>query len=400
MKCRSFGGAVGALAIWSTAHAAVIVVPTDQATIQLAVDAANPGDVVRVLAGTYTGDVIISTPLIMFAPLGPVSTIIDGRVTIQAVNVTVQDFTITNPNDNFGVVVGSESVAADLALVSGNHIIDIGTGGDTGETQGVWVQNGDNVTIQNNIFDGIASGPSAGSAKAILVTQSIGPPISGAFILGNTITNVTATNGGAYGIQAAGPAPGLAIANNTVDGLTGLWAHGYSLDNDTPGAIIQRNGVTNVTGTATGFGVGINLEGNSEVASILITENNFELLPGTSNVGILNQMTAIIAVAKDNWWGDATGPIDPTGTIEVDGTNCGPTMTNMNADGMGTGQPDMDFNAALGFVDYCPWSPVPLDLSVNPFAPNVPASRPWALLTLAVALVCVAVPILLRRRLG
>ena len=396
--CRSFGGAVGVFVFWSAAHAAVIVVPDNQPTIQLAVDAAAAGDIVRVSAGTYSEDIVILTPLFMFAEDGPASTTIAGRITIGAANVTVRGFTITNPLDNFGVVVGT-TVAADLAVIEDNRFIDIGTGGDTGETQGVWVQNGDNVTIRGNVFDGIESGPGGGSAKAVLVSQSIGPVVSGCFILGNTMMNITAPVQGAYGIAASGPAPGLAIANNVIEGLTGAWAHAISLDNDTLEAIVQRNGVSNVTGTVTGFGVGINLESNNEVSSILITENNFDLLPGTSNVGILNQMTALVAVAKNNWWGDASGPIDPTGTFEVDGTNCGPVLTNMNADGMGTGQPDADFNAALGYVDYCPWSPVALDLGVNPFAATVPASRPWGL----VALVCLlggVAAVSFRRRFG
>ncbi len=52
--------------------------------------------------------------------------------------------------------------------------------------------------------------------------------------------------------------------------------------------------------------------------------------------------------AKYNWWGDASGPLDPSGTNETDGAICYAPSTMRNADGTANGVSDL-------YVDYCPW---------------------------------------------
>lgn len=56
--------------------------------------------------------------------------------------------------------------------------------------------------------------------------------------------------------------------------------------------------------------------------------------------------------ATSNWWGTRHGPLDATGTTEVDGRNCSAVMLSDRLNQ----QPDTDLgNAVLGAVNYCDW---------------------------------------------
>ncbi len=67
--------------------------------------------------------------------------------------------------------------------------------------------------------------------------------------------------------------------------------------------------------------------------------------------GVRNLYT-IMLDATNNWWGDASGPKDLAGTVEVPPCNADPTL-DMNADGAG--------NEASDNVHYCPWLLAPID---------------------------------------
>jgi len=60
--------------------------------------------------------------------------------------------------------------------------------------------------------------------------------------------------------------------------------------------------------------------------------------------------------ATGNWWGDATGPLDETGTIEA--PPCSDPASTKNADGLG--------NSASENVDYCPWLNAPAIITLTP----------------------------------
>ena len=225
----------------------ILDVPAEHGTIQLALDAAIAGDTVRVAAGVYVGNLTIGTPLQLISSDGPGSTTINGRITINAANVELSGFTITAPGDTFGVIVGSLG-PADGAFITGNAFVDIGMA-TSGQTQAVWVADGAGVSIFGNTFDGISAG-AVGSAKAVQVSQTGGAVVDGLFVSQNIMENISATNGGAYGLIASGPTTNLLVYENLVQGLTGAWGHAISLDDDSQNATIERNIVTNVVGTA------------------------------------------------------------------------------------------------------------------------------------------------------
>ncbi|HVZ76115.1 MAG TPA: SdrD B-like domain-containing protein [Candidatus Paceibacterota bacterium] len=72
-------------------------------TIQAAVNHASSGDTINVAAGTYTEDVIISTPVTITGATGAKLVVADGAssngFTINANNVTIQGFDIEGPAD-------------------------------------------------------------------------------------------------------------------------------------------------------------------------------------------------------------------------------------------------------------------------------------------------------------
>ncbi len=63
--------------------------------------------------------------------------------------------------------------------------------------------------------------------------------------------------------------------------------------------------------------------------------------------------------AEYNWWGDISGPNDPNGTIETDGSTICPAVEEIkNADGLG--------NKVTENVLYCPWLLAPVSSSAYP----------------------------------
>jgi len=102
--------------------------------------------------------------------------------------------------------------------------------------------------------------------------------------------------------------------------------------------------------TITGVGRGIQLlDENSIDAEIPTMTANSNNIFGNTTFGVENTTTNLVN-AENNWWGDASGPNDPTGTNEVPPCTADPT-TEKNADGTGNGVSDN--------VDYCPWATSP-----------------------------------------
>ncbi|MDB1086538.1 right-handed parallel beta-helix repeat-containing protein [Streptomyces sp. ACA25] len=81
-------------------HQATIAVPEDAATLQQAVDAAVPGDLVLIAEGVYREDVVVRTPRIVLRGTDRNSVVIDGQsqrragVTVTADEVTVENLTV------------------------------------------------------------------------------------------------------------------------------------------------------------------------------------------------------------------------------------------------------------------------------------------------------------------
>ena len=101
-----------------------------------------------------------------------------------------------------------------------------------------------------------------------------------------------------------------------------------------------------------------------ENASIYNNTQHYSGADGSAYGDLINELAPGLEVdAVDNWWGDAAGPYDGTGTVEVP-VCTGNATSESNSDGVGAGVSDR--------VGYCPW------LSAPPGTPvvvdTVPAS--------------------------
>jgi parallel beta-helix repeat protein len=128
------------------AEAEAIVVPVQYSTIQAAVDASKPGDTILVLDGTYCESVNISKSLTIVGESSS-GTVIDGHVDIRSDNVEFRRFTIrsgTGATSGVGLDMGSSSgcIITNNIITSCNH----------GRGFGVWIWNGLNNTISENLI--------------------------------------------------------------------------------------------------------------------------------------------------------------------------------------------------------------------------------------------------------
>ena len=74
-------------------------------------------------------------------------------------------------------------------------------------------------------------------------------------------------------------------------------------------------------------------------------EGNSNDISGNTTYGVQNVSSGVIVDATYNWWGDASGPYDPNGTIET--PPCDDPANDLNADGLG--------DIVSDYVDYCVW---------------------------------------------
>lgn len=119
------------LALESHAATSVLRVPTDFATIQAAADAAVPGDMIYVAAGTYSENVVIHTSGIR---LQGINAVLDGTAVggtgigicvLDAMNVEVMGFTVQNFERGIVLINTSASlVHLNSALFNTDKIAD------------------------------------------------------------------------------------------------------------------------------------------------------------------------------------------------------------------------------------------------------------------------------------
>jgi hypothetical protein len=299
-------------------------------TIQAAVNKATAGDTVNVAAGVYNENVSIPTPLTLNGakagvPFGTRTfgsaseSKLNGTFTINAPNVTIDGFSITKSVAlfaAFGIVVNS---SGNEALIT-NNIIDTVTTADTsgnGTAQGIYLQGGpDDVRIEANKITNIQSNR---SAKGVLVGDNgTTNPSERTIIQKNSITNITSTAKGAYGISFANVTPGhtgVEIRDNNINNLTGAWAHGIGLEGDTPGAVVEGNCFSSVV--APGIDrAAVFFEANPSFDTVEVHQNNFNVTPAAFGIAVHPALAAANPTRNvdgtNNWWGSATGPTTPS----------------------------------------------------------------------------------------
>ncbi len=244
-------------------------------SITAALAAAQNGDTIRVVAGTYIEYVIITKTVTLQGgwnaaftardPVVNVTTIRPPDSTFSVVHIqgpaspTLDGFTITGGGGgNHG---GGLRVTSSNAVVSNNVIT-----GNTGYLLGggVWVQNGaprlENNRIQNNVNDGqgqttYGGGVELEGTQATLVNN---------IIAGNVVSATGNGYGGGVDISGGGP---VTLTNNTIfsnvvevaDPGTG-YGGGVSIQSVT--ATLSSNVISNnVLSATTGYGGGVDITG-------------------------------------------------------------------------------------------------------------------------------------------
>jgi len=117
-----FSSLLNALYIPTSANRDTLSVPQDYPTIQQALDAAEPGEEIRVAAGKYAEHITVEKSLTIVGD-GPGTTIVDGEgasnvVTVRANNVKISGLTIRN--GSYGIYIGYSTACT----LMDNHIED------------------------------------------------------------------------------------------------------------------------------------------------------------------------------------------------------------------------------------------------------------------------------------
>ncbi|TEU13246.1 MAG: hypothetical protein E3J21_19105 [Anaerolineales bacterium] len=274
-------------------------------SIQDAIDAASDGDTINVAAGTYNENVNITKALTLKAASKPV---IDGGlagpcVTIAANGVTIDGFEIKNGTN--GIV----SWDTDNSTIKNCDIHDnLNVGGYNGVGIMFWTGTGTVDFDNNSILDNRIY---SNDRQGIYIGWLSWPPPTvysdGNTIRGNTIYNnglYTMPNGpdeSQYGIQLCF-ADNNTIQDNEIYGHN-TWGFGQgiylfaSYDNTVTGNNIHGNSY------------GINLWTDGYPRTIGNNHINHNSIAG-NGTGLWNIDGAAVTVdAKNNWWGDETGPM-------------------------------------------------------------------------------------------
>lgn len=320
-------------------------------TIQAAVAQVATGGTVHVAAGAYTGPLSIGRAMTLsgvqngndpVAGRSGAESTITGLTTIQAANVTIDGFTLTNSpvttSTTSSVFAVQVKTAASGATIQNNVISGVGLATNPGVAHAIYLENGpDDASIRHNVIRNVAA--KTGSVSAVLIGDSASTnPSTNILIQGNAISNLKSGYRGAYGVSVnngAGVAPGptrgyttVQILDNRIDDLAGGvnpdpaspyrgWAHAIGLEGDTPGAVVKGNAISNIvdmnfdpTSAVPLDAIGVYFEANAAFTSAQATNNTFDQVEigiGVSPSLLLSGISGAV-VASCNWWGDASGP--------------------------------------------------------------------------------------------
>ncbi|MHB1376515.1 MAG: DUF4214 domain-containing protein [Candidatus Humimicrobiaceae bacterium] len=350
-------------------------------TIQTAIDAASAGDTITVKAGTYNEAIIVNKAITLLGAQAGADartrtgseSVIDPNapdggaskswvIKVTSSNVTIDGFTVQNPTLNYGssgllyVDAGSSyyenlffrnnilqnpgiktSSSTDWGkfgygigscknvLVEYNYIKNIlcDTATPWNGTAAIWPWNTDGLTVRYNKIENVTTF-GVGLSDSNINTHIYNNDIS----LGNPGSAVPSVSNAGIRVGPAGN-ENVVIENNNISNCPGTIAQ--------PGAGIrlQSNGSTDLKGNnITGCPIGVRITADAADISKIKVNNNS--ISGNLNFGlsVADGLSGGPLDAANNWWGDASGPLNTTsnpggkGDSVSDNVNFTPWLTN------------------------------------------------------------------------
>lgn len=305
---------------------------TPHATVSSAVAAVDAGDTIKVCPGTYNEDVVLDKEVTLKGAktndsvknrtFGSASeSTINGLVTIQAADVKVDGFSLTNPNEGAGVIVRN---AGNDATVKNNIVKTIGSNTFGSPVSGIYLERGpDGVEVTDNMISDVQS--QGGSVHAVFVGDSSSTdPSENTRIDGNVILDLTSATRGAYGVlvnngaSTAAAATGyteIKINENKIKNLNGNWVHAIGLEGETPNAVVNSNTISDLTDSnpaPSTPAVAVFFEDNPFFFTAAVNENSFKIGDDESGISLATALSAqypsLEVDGECNWWGEGNGP--------------------------------------------------------------------------------------------
>jgi parallel beta-helix repeat protein len=281
-------------------------------TIQSAVDAANPGDTIRVCAGTYAEQVTISKSLTIRGDNGAI--VMPGAVTVNG-----SDIPSGTPVAAVIVVTDASPVAIDNLIVDGSNN---GISECSPDFKGILFQNSSGYILHNAIrhirLASSLSGCQSGEAIEVETASGLSSTViihdnsvweyqkngitanqagTTATITTNTVTGIGPTTGAAQnGIQVAFGATGSITGNTIADNI---WATCVSTSDCSTNAtgilVFESDGIVVASNTTGSNQIGIFIGGNGSTVRSNTVFNSEVLvgvaLAGNSNTAESNSIT-------------------------------------------------------------------------------------------------------------
>ena len=277
-------------ALFCPAYSATLRVPGDYPSIQAAMINAAASDTVLVAPGTYYEHITWPNThgIKLLSEYGPDTTIIDAAGALRCITIdyamdsttVISGFTICNGNMTNGA--GISCVGTSPRIIN-NLIVNNSTGG------GIWIDSGDPI-----ITDNIISHNTGADGGGIYCKLFSNPRIANNIIEYNSATAGYGSGGGICTIDAQPIIESNTIRHNTAE--TGGGSYTFKTN-----ATIKYNTITNNT-AQTGDGIRL-YQSDATINFNDIFDNGYGLSSGFM-AGLIN--------AKNNWWGDATGPYHAT----------------------------------------------------------------------------------------